>query len=231
MRKLTLLLLFISSYSLLVAQNTSIGFFGGGMSYKGDLSPKQSISVKGLNGAVGLRVKQRLDSQWAVNFQGIAGKITGDDRDFEYRMRYQQLDVTTILIEVVTTVEWHPFMPEEINLGERRFIDRFSPFLYFGIGVVWADVAVRGLPDRAPELIRGLNNGTYMSIPLGIGVNFDFNERFSLDMDFGVRFPTTDNLDGISINRNPNVNDWYYLMGLTANYKFLSKNAKTAPNQ
>ena len=220
MRKLTLILLLFSSFTILKAQNTSVGFFGGGMNYKGDLSPQNTISVKGLNGAVGLRVKQRLDSQWALNIQGVAGKITGDDRDFEYRQQYQQLDVTTILIEVVTTVEWHPFMPEEINIGERRFIDRFSPYVYFGIGVVFADVATRGLPDKAPELVRGLNNGTYMSIPLGLGVNFDFNERFSLDIDGGVRFPTTDNLDGISINRNPNVNDWYYVLGITANYKF-----------
>lgn len=220
MRKLTLILLLFSSFTILKAQNTSVGFFGGGMNYKGDLSPQNTISVKGLNGAVGLRVKQRLDSQWALNIQGVAGKITGDDRDFEYRQQYQQLDVTTILIEVVTTVEWHPFMPEEINIGERRFIDRFSPYVYFGIGVVFADVATRGLPDKAPELVRGLNNGVYMSIPLGAGINFDFNERFSLDFDGGVRFPTTDNLDGISINRNPNVNDWYYVLGITANYKF-----------
>jgi hypothetical protein len=223
MRKLLLLLLLLSSFIVLKAQNTSVGFFGGGMNYKGDLSPKNVISIKGLNGAVGLRVKQRLDSQWALNIQGVAGKITGADRDFEDRMQYQQLDVTTILIELVTTVEWHPFMPEEINIAERRFIDRFSPYLYFGIGVVFADVATRGLPEKAPELVRGLNNGTYMSIPLGLGVNFDFNERFSLDIDGGVRFPTTDNLDGISINRNPNVNDWYYVVGITANYKFGKK--------
>ncbi len=205
------------------AQNTSIGFFGGGMNYKGDLSNKTAITIKGLNGGVGLRVKQRLDSQWALNIQSIAGKITGDDRDFEYRNQYRQLDVTTILIELVTTVEWHPLMKEEISLEDRKFLDRFSPYLYFGIGVVFADVAVRGLPDKAPELVRGLNNGTYLSIPLGIGFNFDVNRRFSLDVDGGVRFPTTDNLDGISINRNPNLNDWYYVVGITANYKFFKK--------
>jgi hypothetical protein len=233
MRKLTLLLLFTLSFSILKSQNTSIGFFGGGMNYKGDLSPKQAFSIKGLNGAVGLRLKHRPDSQWALNLQGIAGKITGDDRDFEYRMLYRQLDVTTILIELVTTAEWHPFMKEEVNLANRKFLDRFSPFLYFGIGIVWADVAVRGLPEKAPELVRGLNNGTYMSIPVGVGINFDFNERISLDVDFGLRFPTTDNLDGISINRNPNINDWYYLLGITANYRFgaTSMKTKTKPEE
>lgn len=198
------------------------------MNYKGDLSPKQTVSIKGLNGAIGVRVKHRPDSQWAINAQGIFGKITGNDRDFDNRTQYRQLDVTTILMELVATAEWHPLMPEEVNLSERKFLDRFSPFLYFGIGIVWADVAVRGLPEKAPELVRGLNNGTYMSIPVGLGVNFDVNERFSLDVDFGVRFPTTDNLDGISINRNPNINDWYYLIGLTANYRFSPKTKKEA---
>ena len=223
MRKLIILILLLIGVNSLDAQNTSVGFFGGGMNYKGDLSPKSTFTIKGLNGGIGLRVKQRLDSQWALNVQSIAGKITGDDRDFDDRSQYRQLDVTTILIELVTTVEWHPFMKEEISLSERRFIDRFSPYLYFGLGIVFADVAVRGLPDKAPELVRGLNNGTYLSIPLGVGFNFDVNRRFSLDVDAGVRFPTTDNLDGISINRNPNINDWYYVMGITANYKFFKK--------
>lgn len=231
MRKLMILLLLIPGFFVARAQNTSVGFFGGGMSYKGDLSSKKLISIHELNGAVGLKVKQRVDDPWIVNVQGIAGKFTGDDRNFQDRQAYRQLDVTTILIELVTTVEWHPFiqmkkdepgLEEGMQMGEtdRKFLDRFSPFLYFGIGVVFADVAVRGLPEKAPELVRGLNNGTYLSIPLGLGVNFDFNRRFSFDIEWGVRFPTTDNLDGISINRNPNINDWYYVVGITGNYKF-----------
>ncbi len=207
-------------------QHTAIGLFGGGMNYKGDLSAKQAISIKGLNGAVGLKIKQDLDSQWTLNFQSIAGKVTGDDRDFEYRQAYEQLNVTTILIELVSTIEWHPITRPDVLPEGSPLLDRFSPFLYFGIGVVFADVAVRGLPRNAPELIRGLNNGTYMSIPIGIGVNFDLNKRWSFDLEGGVRFPTTDNLDGISINRNPNINDWYYVIGVSANFKILSKSKK-----
>ncbi len=223
MRKLLSLCLLLSSFLFVKGQGTAIGFFGGGMNYKGDLSPKQALSIRGLNGAVGLKIKQDLDGHWVLNLQSIAGKITGDDRDFEDRQAYRQLDVTTILIELVTTVEWHPIMRPEVIPQGSPLLDHLSPYLYFGIGVVFADVAVRGLPDKAPELVRGLNNGTYMSIPLGIGLNFQYNKRWSFDLEGGVRFPTTDNLDGISINRNPNINDWYYVLGISANMKISVK--------
>ena len=48
-------------------------------------------------------------------------------------------------------------------------------------------------------------------------------------MEFGIRVPFTDYLDGVSIAANPDLNDWYWFAGATITFRIEEDNKKEDP--
>ena len=86
--------------------------------------------------------------------------------------------------------------------------------------------------------IKSTNSGTEVkrssliapSIPFGFGFKFDFVRNLGLTIDWGVRKTFTDKIDGLDetyLNgyqlSNSQNNDWYSFVGISLNYKILTK--------
>jgi hypothetical protein len=61
------------------------------------------------------------------------------------------------------------------------------------------------------------------SVMIGGGVKQHFSEKFALGLELSFRPVFSDLLDGISTNGNPDNNDTYLWLGLTASYQLSGK--------
>ncbi len=211
MKKFSTLILLVFSLIELSGQNSSLGFFFGGTIYDGDLSPKETVSLAGLNRAFGINFEHTFNNRFSVRGNLFSGKITGNDRKFDERQNWQQLNFTSFLTEASATAQWYIIPNKSMIMGKKN---RLSPYVYGGVGIVNVSATVNGLERDAPEVINDLDRGTYLSIPVGLGTKYHFDENTALDFQLGIRVPTTDYLDGISESRNPESDDFYFLGGV-----------------
>ncbi len=229
MRKYTILLMLFVSLVQLNAQKTSLGLFTGGAIYRGDISPTDPFATNGMNGAIGLQLEHEVNAGFFISGNIITGKVTGNDMDIEERKNWNKLSFSSILTEATLNFEWH-ILGSDLESPEREvprlFSNRISPYLFAGVGVVIVDASVQGLPSDAPEVFEGSDMGTYLSIPFGLGIKYNVSNLVSFDLEAGLRFPTTDLLDGISQSRNPDFNDVFSVFGLAINYRLGAKKAR-----
>jgi long-subunit fatty acid transport protein len=66
-------------------------------------------------------------------------------------------------------------------------------------------------------------------IPLGAGIRYTLNARWSLNAELDYRFSFSDYIDGFSKSANPNAMDAYYSLSAGLNYHFLNKGIKCPP--
>jgi hypothetical protein len=122
------------------------------------------------------------------------------------------------MAEVSIQAEWLPFGKYRFNkVG--LFRPQINPFLTLGIGssfavnknLEWQNSGVQpriGFPEEEDK-------DNFLIIPIGGGIRFDVTQWTTLAAEAGWRYAQSDYLDGVSINGNPDKNDWYFFMGFT----------------
>jgi hypothetical protein len=97
---------------------------------------------------------------------------------------------------------------------KRSFFSLCDFYVFAGIG----GVAYNVTPNATLAPVATPLNGFAPVIPAGIGINYNYSGNVKLGLEFGVRYPFTDNLDGYT-DRFSQYNDIYQILNLTFTYK------------
>ena len=191
------------------------GIMLGYSNYLGDLVPPR-FTFNHSNFSFGFVGRKEMSKNISVRSNLIYAKIEGDDSYYS-RNADRNTNFTTNIIEFSFMGEYDPY-------GKRRFpkdgsmAKTMSPYVFAGIGFTVAIPSVEyGDPDN-PDA-RAINNKLHLSFPIGFGVKNDLTDKIFIGAEWGVRFTSTDYLDGVSITGDKNDNDVYIIGGVMAGYR------------
>ncbi|MEL6658906.1 MAG: DUF6089 family protein [Bacteroidota bacterium] len=214
MRKLLTLLLFLSLLNFSFAQSADqeVGITVGAITYQGELT-EEPFNAGQINLAIGAQYRYFFSAQFALKGGILIGQITGDDLDYNDRRRAFSME--NQLFEIAVQAEWHPLGRKAFE-ESGNFVRNFSPYLGLGAGLVFSseEVTASGTLDFKPEQ----EAGTVFIIPIDVGVRFAVTPNITATLFGGVRLSSSDLLDGISENGNPDTNDQYLTGGIGVSY-------------
>lgn len=207
-----------------------VGVLLGLTNYSGDIADTY-IELAETKPGFGFYTRYHANPKWGVKGHFYLGSISGDDKNAPTR-RQRYFSFETNLLEIGLVGEWKPFAKtRQSKTGIHMFY--FTPYLFGGVGFTFANAEAKyyGPAERRNEVLRvplpeeGLRT-TFITTPVGIGLRADIAERFIIGAEGGWRPVYSDHLDGISLNGNPDKNDWYYFVGITFSLVMSGKSSK-----
>lgn len=205
MKKIQLIIIFITISTIGVAQRIHVGLFGGAAAYLGDITDK-IFPKKVTNGALGFSVNYEVSDYLMVR-GGVIYSIVGgaDVYNKKADLVIRNLSFETSILEFSLTGEY--------NLLS-LYDSRYSPYIFAGVAMFkfnpYAyDVSrkkiylkplstegqgINGYPDRKPYSLNQL------AIPFGGGIKFAINDDLRIGIEVGIRKLFTDYLDDVSTN-------------------------------
>ncbi len=194
-----LTLLFVSQLS---AQPIDIGFTIGAMAYNGDLSPRNPVDmVQQIRPAFGIFGRTSFSNRFSAKLMLNFGRVDGDDARGAYPERGYRFESS--IVEANLTGELHLI---RIRHTEQSFT---FPYIYAGIGGFYFNPKApldgvllelqplgtegQGLPGYNAPYAR-----TQVNFPLGFGLRFFVNDKWSVCLEAGGRLLLTDYLDDVS---------------------------------
>lgn len=214
---LTLTALFLPM--LIIAQNKSeVGLMIGGANYQGDIASSKAISFKQTQIGGGLYARYHVSRHFSLRGSFFYTKLQGDDANFVDEAAWRanrDFNFTNPVYEF-------SFTPEYYFLGNTIKRSMFRPYIFAGIGAAFTNPEnnLEAKDIDAVENEPGYYPTSHFSFPIGAGINFDINDKFTIGLEASSHFPLTDYLDGISESANPDKKDWFAFGGLTLGYKF-----------
>jgi len=210
---------FLFCLNLLQAQiPIEAGFFGGTTTYQGDLA-EAHVEFSELHLAFGGLVRYHFNDKIKLRGNVIYGRISGTDKNAKDPGLFNRgWSYDSYLVEMSMIGEYHPFSRgREDNIGLYR--PQVTPYIGGGIGLINYNpkIAVSDFRDvnKFPE--PGAKSSS-ISLPVVVGVTFDFSEAFLCGLEFGSRLTFNDYLDGVSKNGNPKKNDLFIFAGVSFTY-------------
>jgi opacity protein-like surface antigen len=192
-----------------------IGFSVGFSNFLGDLGGANQngrplfwdIDPQVTRPAIGILFAHSLNSRFSLRVNAYVTEVRGDDALTNDAARnYRNLHFKSTIFEVSAGIEFNilKFIPDSHN-------KRFAPYLFVGIGVFYYNPKAKydsEWVELRPLGTEGQGSGQYperrtyssfnISFPIGIGVKYAINERWTLGFEFAPRFTLTDYLDDVS---------------------------------
>lgn len=230
------------SYQPINAQDWEGGLFIGVANYQGDLVVP-TFTLNELNYGVGLVIRNNINRKVALRGNLLFGKLGGRDDNWTEPAFRQQRDFSfeTTLTELSINFEYSPFGHKDWVDAEGKFIKQLNPYGFVGIGVAFWDpttdynVSEDGVAPFGTTIAR-INEDrdsdfstAAFTVPIGGGLKYDFTEKIIGGLEFGIRVPFTDYLDGVSIAANPDEDDWYWFAGATVTFRIQEDEKKEDP--
>ena len=207
-----------------------LGLTGGVFVYQGDLTPQKVGSYKTMKPQLAVHIYRKFTPTFSVRLNINRGKLYGDDAKYSNPGWRQQrnFNFTTPVTELSVQGVWS-FLENKTP--------RFSPYVFAGAGLSFvkikrdysnynaayfgenSDVAAGLAQDAAKTLPR-----VVPVAPIGAGVRYYLNDRFSFIGETSYRLSFTDYLDGFSKAANPSKNDHYLSHSVGVVYSFGKKN-------
>ena len=220
----------LSNASIAAAQidlsKYELGLSGGVLIYQGDLSPEKIGAYKTMKLQLGIQVSRILSPSFDVRLNFTKGKLYGNDAVYnnpDWR-KLRNFNFTAPVTEFSLQGVWN-IVPNSHS--------RFSPYVFGGVGLSFLKVK-RDWSNMNTEVFGSgsdVQNGltvdaatntprTIPVIPVGAGLRYALNNRFSLTAETNYRLSFTDYLDGFSQAANPNKNDHYFSHSIGLMYSF-----------
>ena len=99
------------------AQHLEAGLSLGTTSYNGDLTESSILDFNGLHFAYGANLRYQYNPNFALRFNVLRGKLSGDDANYSNRRNWKpQLSFTSNLTETNLMIEYHPFNQSRLEL-------------------------------------------------------------------------------------------------------------------
>jgi Domain of unknown function (DUF6089) len=212
---LAVVLLFGNIYCL-YAQNKfskyQLGLSGGVFVYQGDLTPATLGSYQTMQPQISLRLYRILSPSFLARLNITHGRLKGDEGLYanpEFR-KQRNFNFTTPITEIALQGVWS-------ILGKSN--PRFLPYVFAGGGISFLhikrdfsklDTEVFG-PGSQVQSGLAIDTAEKLPtvmpvVPVGVGLRYALNNRFSITAETGYRLSFTDYLDGFSKAANPKFN-------------------------
>lgn len=217
----TLLLLSFSGFS----QNSEIGILGGTSYYIGELNPSVQIMNK-TRPAIGVFYRKNTSKRYALRIGANYGKLAATDEFSSTKLsEFRQLSFSSDLWEAYGVLEFN-FIPYQIN-NYSTSSSSFTPYVFIGIAAFRVNPSVK---NEGGGNVSSRGAIIAPSVPFGFGIKFNFVGNLGLAIEWGMRKTITDQIDGLSGTysggyqlSNTQNKDWYSIVGITLNYKILTK--------
>ncbi|MCB9360528.1 MAG: hypothetical protein H6587_08080 [Flavobacteriales bacterium] len=223
MQKSLFFLLFILISSLVKSQHVEIGVFGGSSYYLGELNPGVPFINKP-RPFIGVLYRKNWSKRYALRLSANYGKLAAEDKmNSSEWSEFRTLSFSSSILEASGVLEFN-FLPYQIN---NYNTSPFTPFVYIGVAAFQVKPTIKNTNTGAE--VKG-SSLIAPSVPFGFGFKLDFIRNLGLSIDWGVRKTFTDEVDGLGetyLNgyqlSNSGNNDWYSFVGISLNYKILTK--------
>lgn len=203
----------------------SAGINFGTFIYNGDLNPSRTGSWKTPGFAWGLTGHKTITPILAARLELNFGKLRGDEAKYtnpDYR-QYRAFAFNNNVTEIILAAEYSP-------LGATK---KLSPYIFGGIGYAGMKISrdysrfnesyFASEPILKEELGEDIATTPPKGVaifPLGLGLKYSLNSKFSLHAEGSHRFTRSDYIDGFSKAANPDLKDSYtkYSIGLRMHF-------------
>jgi Domain of unknown function (DUF6089) len=197
------------------AQQIEIGLGGGGMAYKGDISP--ALNPRFARPAVSGFLRYNATKSVSFRGAGAFGSFGAEDRlSSDPFQRARNYSFTTTLIEASLDIEYN-----FLNYRMDRTVKNWSPYVFGGV----AGILFKPTGNIGP--VRSFL--PFVNFPLGVGVKYELARPWSIAAEFGTRFTGTDFLDNLAARDvrtgqltqgDPSHDDNYSYLSVTVSYTF-----------
>jgi len=184
-------------------QSPEISVFGGVSNYLGELSDKV-FSTSTAGSVLGLNFKYPLNTHFWVRGSVAQGTLAGADRYNSPDLHRRNLSFQSALTDGYLAVEYRLFTEERSAITPYIFTGagafHFNPYVVYGdkkekVYLQPLGTEGQGLPEY-PE--RKKYKLTQVFIPIGVGMNWNLNEKWMLGFEFRQNIIFTDYLDDVS---------------------------------
>ncbi len=185
------------------AQSIDVGLFVGATSYNGELQAK-AIDIKHSRLAVGATLTYNIDDRFAVRGNVMKTHVSGADAwNEKENMKLRNLSFDTRLYEINVLGKFRILRPENARLSPfiaaGAAVFRVNPFAhdFNGTKVYLYPLSTEGqglpgYPNRKPHKLY------HFAIPFGGGLEYQINDRFSIEGEVMMRKTFTDYIDDVS---------------------------------
>lgn len=201
MKKVSLLLALFSFSSLVLAQRGwEAGAWAGTAFYFGDLNTSYSLSLPGPAGGVIGRFN--FNNRLALKFSASGAQLRGDDaisqNTFE---RARNLSFRTTVVEGAAQLEFNflPYMHGSREEFYTPYVFAGFNFFYYNPQTQYEDSWVNLRPLGTEGQFKGEEYfSTSGGLAYGMGLKFDLNYEWSINLELGARTLFTDYFDDVS---------------------------------
>lgn len=194
--------------------------------YIGDINPSLHV-VNKVRPAGGFFYRKNSNKRYSlrggINYASLAASDATTGHQFNIE---RDVSFSANLFEGYGILEFN-FIPYQIN---NYNTSNFTPYVFIGFSVFYADLTVDPTVLLSIKGDDQIDTFSAPAIPFGMGIKFNFFENFGLGVEWGLRKTFTDKLDGLPALwydnyqlSNSQTKDWYSIVGVTLNYKFLTK--------
>jgi len=193
----------------------SLHIGGGITAYSGDLStpPDFANQKNHLTPAVNLGISYRL-----THYVSLRAEINGFQLYAQTQNNnaqgFKSYNAEGSLVLV------HEFISKS---SIENYASTFSPYIFGGVGYTLFNP--RSIADNSNllNIADTTISNRSMVIPAGAGIKYYLNESINLELEGGIRFTQTDNLDGNIELDNDGRDDIYFFLGARITIQFLTK--------
>ena len=205
------------------------GVFLGGANYSGDINPVPGPRMGDTRLSLGVSGRIQWTPKWWLRTNFAYGRLRGDDLNFPQR-RDRGYRFSSNVIDLTLIAEYEPLGRDRfyVNKTGEVVMDRlWSPYAMAGFGFVYMNIerdfsrmADQGIQDKISADLRKGSALLSPVFPIGLGLKYDLDTRYTLAAEAGFRVPFSDYIDGISQAASPRANDVYMFSGLFLYYRF-----------
>jgi hypothetical protein len=211
-----------------------IGINAGAYVYQGELTPSQLGSYRTLRTGFSIWGSKKITGKISLRANFAFGSLQGNESKYSSPAWRQErnLKFTTPVKEFSMLAVWNVY----------PHTTRLIPYLFAGVGYSFINVnrdysgfnanyfandkaATDGLAEDAARRTPG----GLAVVPLGAGLRYALNDRFSLHAETNYRLLESDYLDGFSKVGNPSKNDHYQSTSVGLIYSFGKKKDVDCP--
>jgi hypothetical protein len=214
LKKLLIVLAFVSVSKTIYAQRSELGFGVGVFNYTGDLV--RNYNLKYAKPAVTAFYRANINKIVSFRTTVTAGKVGAEEKPIDPFAVQRNASFDIFLFEAALGMEYH-----FLNWRDSKRPMRYTPYLFAGFGLF----GISGYDSKPAEYsnVQGV-------IPFGGGFKYIVNPKWYAAFEIGIRKTFFDYLDNISDFTdqtqknyqygNPNDFDNYFFVGITLTRTF-----------
>ncbi|MGK0365170.1 MAG: hypothetical protein ACI85O_002235 [Saprospiraceae bacterium] len=212
-------ILFLFSLNLIAQQNVEAGFFAGVANYQGDLA-EDEIEIGETKLAYGGYISYLLNPKVIIRGNVYYGNISGEDTN-STELALRGFSFNADVLEIGVNAQWLIFGRSRYN-NSGIFVPQFTPYLSGGVAIttINADLTYPDTDENNLNFPEKADTDNFLVVPISAGLRYELVEFLTLGFELGARATFSDHVDNVSLNGNPNKNDWYLFGGFTLGYVF-----------